>query len=263
MRQKSLLAGALVASLIAAISLLPRRPSGNNEFDFYKLSFRWPPSACNLGTLQCKPDTLDYFTIHGLWPTYANDEEVPKYDPKKNKCTDVTPTDPKNLLPLLKDIEETLQKYWPNYKNYKNINMCAESWKHEWVYHGICSGYAADQPLEYFNAALITAKEFDYDPLKGTNVQPREKPYKAEEIIDAVKAKVGATPQIQCNMKKDEGTLQLLEIRLCFAKATPTTPMDCPNTFTPGGLCQKETDIRITPPPPKVVLLGNNQHLEL
>ena len=45
--------------------------------------------------------------------------------------------------------------------------MCAESWKHEWVYHGICSGYPANQPLEYFNAALIAAEKFDYDPLKG------------------------------------------------------------------------------------------------
>ena len=74
----------------------------------------------------------------------------------------------------------------------------------------------------------------------------------------------GATPQTQCNMKKDEGTLQLLEIHLCFDKATPTTPMDCPNTFTPGGLCQEGTDlIRITPPPPKEVLLRNNQPSEL
>ncbi|XP_022724528.1 extracellular ribonuclease LE-like [Durio zibethinus] len=259
MRQKHLLTGALVAGILAAISLLP--PRGNIEFSFYKLSFRWPPSACNVGTLKCLPDTLGYFTIHGLWPTYADDTEVPRYDPKKNKCTDVTPVDPKNLLPELKNIEDTLQKCWPNYKNYKNINMCAESWKHEWVYHGICSDYAADKPLEYFSAALTFAKEYEYDPLKGTNVQPREEPYEAQEIINAVKAKVGKTPQIQCN--KNGETLQLLEIRLCFEKnKSSITPRDCPKTFTPDGLCQKETDqIKITPPP-KVDLLGYKTCIE-
>ncbi|EOY01520.1 hypothetical protein QUC31_013743 [Theobroma cacao] len=236
----------LLAAIILLLAILFSRD--NKEFSFYKLSFRWPPSACNQGSLECKPDTLGYFTIHGLWPMYEDDTQVPPYDPKKNKCTDVTPTDPKNLLPLLKSIETTLQKYWPNYKNYENINMCAESWKHEWKNHGICSDYPADKPVEYFGATLTLAQNYNYDPLKGTKVVPREDPYPATEIVNAVKEKVKATPQIQCNKK--DGTLQLLEIRLCFAKAKPLTPIDCPHTFVPGGVCQQETDlIKFTPAP--------------
>ncbi|XVE83928.1 hypothetical protein DITRI_Ditri16bG0127900 [Diplodiscus trichospermus] len=250
MRQKCLLAGGLVAYLLAAIVLDPA--NGNTDFSFYKLSMRWPPSACNGGTLQCKPNTLGYFTIHGLWPTFENDEPVPKYDPNKNKCTDVTPTAQKDLLPELQSIEEALKKYWPNYKNHANLYMCAESWKHEWVYHGICSEYPANKPLEYFSASLEFANSLDYDPLQGSKVEPGEKLYTVKDIIDAVKQKTGATPQIQCN--KNGETLQLLEIRVCFTKGkAPTTAINCPNTYAPGGAgCQKETDAVKIPLPPSI-----------
>ena len=85
-----------VAVLVTVGLLVSGQP--NNNFAFYKLSLRWPPSVCNDPKIKCKPSILTSFTIHGLWPELADDTPVPAYDPVTNRCTDVTPISPDQIL---------------------------------------------------------------------------------------------------------------------------------------------------------------------
>ena len=82
---------------LAAVVLASLLVSGTSGFDFYKFSLIWPPSACNTGK-ECKSPIPSIFTIHGLWPQFANDTEVSPYDPITNKCTNITPTSPDDIL---------------------------------------------------------------------------------------------------------------------------------------------------------------------
>ncbi|EOY20444.1 hypothetical protein QUC31_005914 [Theobroma cacao] len=210
----------LVAAVLATLSLLV---SGQTDF-FYKLSLQWPPSVC--GPSQCGSPIPRTFTIHGLWPQFVtNDRPVPPYNPTTNKCTNVTPTAPGQILVPLKPIQDQLNELWPSLlKQTTNVAF----WRHEWEKHGMCSDYP-DKPHDYFTAALDLTTT--YNPLEGTEVKPRQDPYKAIEIREAIKAKLGKYPEISCG--KVSNTIQLKEIRLCFERAKPPVVLrDCPTKYS-------------------------------
>ncbi|XWS65518.1 hypothetical protein CRYUN_Cryun05aG0120000 [Craigia yunnanensis] len=232
--QNHLLAAAVLATLLV---------SGASDFAFYKLSLIWPTSACNIG-IECRSDIPSIFTIHGLWPQFANDIAVPPYNKDTNKCTNVTPTSPDDILVQLQPIEDKLKLNWPNLRNQDD----SQFWKVEWKNHGMCSDYP-DQPRDFFNAGLTLATR--YNPLQVMGIKPGDESlYEVKTILEAVKKNVGAYPQIACNILPEVKTLQLWEIRFCFDRATPPSVLrDCPNKL--AGTCTQETDeIRFPPPPP-------------
>ncbi|XWS65512.1 hypothetical protein CRYUN_Cryun05aG0119400 [Craigia yunnanensis] len=232
----------LFAAVLVTVGLLVSGQP-NNNFAFYKLSLQWPPSVCNAPNFKCKPDILTTFTIHGLWPQLADDTPVPAYDEETNRCTDVTPTSPDQILVDLQPIEERLRKVWPNLRNHQTLNKVF--WKHEWKLHGMCSDYP-DSPYNFFNAGLTLATNY-INPFEGTSITPRENLYEAKHISEAIKKKVGKYPEIACN--RVGGTLQLKEIRLCFERSNPPSVLrDCPNKYS--NACSNDfDDIRFTPPP--------------
>ncbi|KAK6228683.1 hypothetical protein SCA6_001023 [Theobroma cacao] len=229
--------------LLAALVFLPFTV-GQAPFDLYKLSLRWPPSECNIGQLKCTPTVLNYWVIHGIWPTYENNTAVPQYDKTKNSCAH-NPTKENQIKAKLSSIKNTLTQFWPSLRNYAKDKTNLKDWIHEWKFHGQCSDYPTD-PLSYFNSALSLRRKND---LAGTRIQPREEPYQAKEIVDAVKQILGATPEITCNTHRPSGMIQLREVRMCFKRAKPPTePRDCPIQFS--GTCNKESDhIRVPPAP--------------
>ncbi|KAK6233507.1 hypothetical protein QUC31_005913, partial [Theobroma cacao] len=86
----------LVAAVLATLSLLV---SGQNNYPdfFYKLSLQWPPAVCV--TSQYRTPIPGTFMIHGLWPQFVEDDSpAPPYNPTTNRCTDVTPTAPDQIL---------------------------------------------------------------------------------------------------------------------------------------------------------------------
>ncbi|XP_022756013.1 ribonuclease 3-like [Durio zibethinus] len=134
-----------------ATTTAPKAPPG--PFTFHKLSLQWPPAACNSGQMTCKPPIPREFTIHGIWPQYSNDNQVPPYNPITNRCTNVTPTPASNLLNELNPILNNLSSLWPNLTDPQDLSSNLKFWEHEWKKHGMCSDYP-DQPRDYFNSAL-------------------------------------------------------------------------------------------------------------
>ncbi|XP_022764387.1 ribonuclease 1-like [Durio zibethinus] len=235
----------LAAAVLATVSLLV---SGVCGFDFYKLSLAWPPSACNTGR-ECIPYIPGMFTVHGLWPQYANDTAVPPYE-KNPKCTTVTPTSPDQIPAVLQPIEEKLKENWPSFYPDKTTGARNDPafWRHEWESHGMCSDYP-DDTLGYFTETLNLAQ--NNNPLKVMGIQPDDKTlHEVKTISEAVKKNAKAYPQIVCNTLPGSTTLQLVEFRFCFKRAKPPSVLqDCPNKL--AGTCKSETDeIRFPPAPP-------------
>ncbi|EOY23349.1 hypothetical protein QUC31_005904 [Theobroma cacao] len=225
----------LVAAVLATFSLLV---SGQNNYPdfFYKLSLQWPPAVC--ATSQCRTPIPGTFTIHGLWPQFVKDDRpVPPYNPTTNKCNDVKPTAPDQILVSLQPIRDKLNKLWPSLLM-KNTNE--DFWRLEWERHGMCSDYL-DDPGSYFTTALNLATT--NNPLKG--LVPRQDLYKASEISEAINTKLGKYPEISCG--KVSNTLQLNEIRLCFERAKPPSVLrDCPKRYSNG--CSNGNDQVKFPP---------------
>ncbi|XWS65515.1 hypothetical protein CRYUN_Cryun05aG0119700 [Craigia yunnanensis] len=232
----------LVAAVLATVNLVV---SGQGNFAFYKLSLQWPPSVCNDPRFDCGGSTiLSSFTIHGLWPQFYDDSPVPPYDPINNRCTDVIPTNPDDILYSLQSLQEPyLTGFWPNLRNPQSLSTNQWFWKLEWQRHGMCSDYSND-PYQYFVAAINLF--VNYEPLYGTGIEPREDPYPAYTISEAIRGKVGAYPEIACNQV--DGILQLKEVRLCFLRETPPSPIiDCPKRYSIR--CKSDDDlVRFTPP---------------
>ncbi|XP_022764386.1 ribonuclease 1-like [Durio zibethinus] len=232
-----LLAAAVLATLLVS--------AATSDFAFYKLSLIWPTSACNTG-IECKSSIPKMFTIHGLWPTFADGTRVPPYNGVTNKCNP-NPVGPEAILEKLMPIKGKLELMWPNLRYNKEDSAF---WKIEWEHHGMCSDYYQD-PYGYFNAALTLAETSQYNPLKVMGIQPADKTlYQVKKILDNVKKKVGAYPQISCNMMLKVGTLQLREIRFCFKrtkKLPPSVLQDCPNKVD-DRCTNPETDYVRFPP---------------
>ncbi|XVF82175.1 hypothetical protein PTKIN_Ptkin16aG0024100 [Pterospermum kingtungense] len=233
--KRHLLAAAVLATLLVSAASV--------DFAFYKLSLIWPTSACNVG-IKCKPSIPNYFTIHGLWPTFADGKSVPPYNPTTNKCN-ANPTGPNAIVDKLTPIRSRLDQKWPSLRN---GTLNTDFWKIEWAHHGMCSEYPQD-PFGYFNVTLTLANTSQYNPLNVMGVQPSDTTlYPVKTILDNVKTKLGAYPQISCNMVPKVKTLQLREIRFCFKKGKkdPHVLQDCPIRL--GDRCTKETDKIKFPP---------------
>merc|ERR1711935_1083654 len=75
------------------------------------------------------------WTLHGLWPQWAESCTHEKFD-----------------ISQLTDIQDDLNKYWPSCEG------SAESfWTHEWGKHGTCTGMTQ---LAYFSKALALLKQY-------------------------------------------------------------------------------------------------------
>ncbi|KAK6233502.1 hypothetical protein QUC31_005908 [Theobroma cacao] len=227
----------LVAAVLATVSLLM---SSEANFATYKLSLHWPAAACNdPASFECKPNVLNTFTIHGLWPQFANGNPVRPYDPETNRCTDVIPVNSDQILNLMTPLQDFSRKLWPNYKDYQNQTVNENCWKYEWKLYGMYSD-SADNPYRYFSTALSLAIKY-IDPYKGTRIVPRLVPYMAKDISDAIKENLGVYPQIACNEVR--GIVQLKEVRLCFTRDKENPPsvlQDCPRRY--ANKCSDETN---------------------
>ncbi|XWS08314.1 hypothetical protein CRYUN_Cryun41cG0068800 [Craigia yunnanensis] len=231
----------LLLLVLASLSLLV---SGQTNPDFfYKLSLQWPPSVCSTSTSQCGTTIPKIFTIHGLWPQFiTNDKPVPPYDPINNKCTNVVPTKPSEILVPLQPLKDKLEKLWPSILKGKTNE---EFWKHEWEKHATCSDFP-DDPYGFFAAALCLVNKNNLSDVfqTGSWLVPREAVYKGKDIRDAIKAKMGAFPEISC--KKKDNRLKLTEMRLCFDRAKPPFVIrDCPTKYSNG--CSSDNDEIVFP----------------
>ncbi|KAE8714788.1 hypothetical protein F3Y22_tig00110187pilonHSYRG00040 [Hibiscus syriacus] len=251
MKQILAFAAAVVASLVVSAQ--------GADFAFYKLSLRWPTTLCIAAPQTCKSPIPDTFTIHGLWPTFKDDKNVPPYNPLTNKCNP-NPMPATNIVAELQPIRGRLEKKWPDLiKGYRNEDL----WEIQWLHHGMCSDYPRD-PLIYYTSALILAENSKYDPLKVLGVQPSQTPYDIDTLLDNVKRTVGFYPQISCSMPIKGKQLYLKEIRFCFKRAMPPYQLqNCPDDM--DNLCRSVPPLQRTVmiPPPITTNSGLNVTWEL
>lgn len=105
---------------------LPAHADGERagDFDYYVMSLSWTPTWCDLTgdarySPQCKPGQGNGFTLHGLWPQYANGGH-PSY------CPTIARNPTRRMSNEMADIMGTSGLAW-----------------YQWKKHGRCSGLSA------------------------------------------------------------------------------------------------------------------------
>nr|BAS29954.1 ribonuclease T2 [Sphaerocreas pubescens] len=156
------------------------------------------------GTPQNGPD--DKWTIHGLWSDYCVGGDWPQFcEPDRmlnNTVVDVLTQAGEHQL--LKDMD----KYWLG-SNGTASN--APFWEHEWNKHGTCMTTLEPSCLPsskhtnhtdavtFYKTVVGLYKRFDfYKALKAHNIVPSDKPYKTQDVSDAIESYFGNIPNIQC-----------------------------------------------------------------
>ena len=110
----------------------------------YVYAYSWTPGFCDKQSYPGCLDPLPYwetnFTIHGLWPQYA-DTGYP------SSCTSEAfdASIPQQIG------ESTMIQYWPDVQYTVDSPSYDSFWSHEWSKHGTCTGLTQ---LQYFNTAL-------------------------------------------------------------------------------------------------------------
>lgn len=189
------------------------------EFDYFKLALQWPGTNCR-GKHRCCPSngccrhsgSLNYFTIHGLWPDY-NDGTWPA-------CCNGPRFDAKEISPL----HDALDKYWPSL-SCGSPSTChggrGTFWGHEWEKHGTCSSPVVQDEYGYFLTALNVYFKYNVTQvlIEAGYVPSNSEKYPLGGVISAIQNAFHATPEMQCR----GGAVE--ELHLCFYK--DFTPRDC------------------------------------
>ena len=157
----ALFATTLILISISLILYFNFKPSLVWEtYDFYLFSIFWPPTSCakkQSGNAECfneiKNLSLEnYFTIHGLWPTYSSGE-LPKY------CT-------KGNIPLTFNNKTFLDKMNNNWPGIIIDESNYGLWSHEYIRHGYCyikrnSWNVRDDYIKYFEKSLSIFEKYN------------------------------------------------------------------------------------------------------
>eukprot|EP01006_Ploeotia_vitrea_P058846 TRINITY_DN70384_c0_g1_i1.p1 TRINITY_DN70384_c0_g1~~TRINITY_DN70384_c0_g1_i1.p1 ORF type:complete len:246 (-),score=18.66 TRINITY_DN70384_c0_g1_i1:113-850(-) len=167
----------LVTCLVCGVSCV--------EFDFFLFVQQWPFG-------RSRPTCVEGFTIHGLWPNYANGGypancSGPAFDPEN-----------------LNSIRAKLNCAWPSDSGTNN-----KFWKHEWDKHGTCA-IAGDSrirnELNYFSDVL---KLYYAHNLTGAAVEAglsaSTRAVDKSTYIAKVKAQLGVTPILRCKSSTKVG----------------------------------------------------------
>lgn len=193
----------------------------NNEWDFLIFTQHWPATICRIWmekpTHSCiMPHEQNSWTIHGIWPN-KNHSMGPFF------CNKTWSFDPDQVKPIETDLEES----WGNIEKEQSLYSL---WAHEWTKHGTCA--ASIEPLncelKYFTKGLEWLKKYTMkNILNNAGITPSDmKEYKVIDFHNAVKAKLGFKPMVECH--KVDGKQFLFEIRICFSKSLEL--IDCEDT---------------------------------
>ncbi|XP_051869168.1 ribonuclease T2-like [Pristis pectinata] len=189
--------------LLVALILPETSDCANHPWHSFVFSQQWPQTVCLMASETCKvPLTVDYWTIHGLWPK------------RIQMCNNSWHFDIKNVQDILSDLEH----WWPDVIHPNSTQL----WKHEWQKHGTCAATleSLDSQKKYFSKALELFKQLDLNSvLEKANILPSSKYYMVENIEDALVSVYGVTPKIQCLFPTQGASVQTLgQIEFCFTK---------------------------------------------
>ncbi|XP_041851157.1 ribonuclease Oy-like [Melanotaenia boesemani] len=149
-------------------------------------TMQWPGGFCESlynETLCRIPETVNNWTIHGLWPLHALD---------CCGCWHMFHSD-------IQDLEAELTEYWPSLLKTKSP---FQFWKEEWRKHGSCAACVEgfNSPLKYFQICLKLRHQFDiHRLLEAAGISPScERPYKVAEVQRVLSPHLGDRYEIQC-----------------------------------------------------------------
>jgi len=152
------------------------KTQGKKDFNFYVFASEWAGSVCHTNACDKADDQgvkLDFWNIHGLWPSdgkmdvnYCSDE---KFNPSQ-----------------ISSIKTDLASYW------SGLYSSADSFHgHEWEKHGTCSGMSQ---IDYFSAVIKVAKQLNvYGALQRNNIIPGPQTYTCDQVAKAIQKEYGVT----------------------------------------------------------------------
>jgi len=184
----------------------------DSSYDYLLLVQGWPRSACLPGGRPCHDGNygkLDYWVMHGLWPSRAGDR-VTSYP-----CVcDDRGFDPSAVTMLNKD----MLSYWPSYTGDNR-----KFWEHEWTKHGTCAGKPNSTlatEFGFFSTTLSLRAQHDIaSHLKKASIIPdATQSYSASDVQAALTPIGGQAPLLGCVNKG--GQQYLHEVSFCLDKKT-------------------------------------------
>ncbi|XP_072247977.1 ribonuclease T2-like [Leuresthes tenuis] len=164
---------------------------------------QWPGGFCqslNNETLCRIPQSVNNWTIHGLWPL------------KAQACCSCWPMFHSDV----QELEAELNEHWPSLLKTKSS---FQFWKEEWRKHGTCAACVEgfNSPLKYFNLCLKLRQQFDiHRLLEDAGITPScERSYKVVEVQDVLTPHLGDKYEIQCvKDDKDQQVWFQVKVRL-------------------------------------------------
>ncbi|KAF9112347.1 ribonuclease T2-like [Mortierella sp. AM989] len=143
------------------------------------------------------------FTIHGLWPDTCSGGQGPSTGCDANRIYSDVSTRLQNYPGLPSGFMNSMNTYWPSYKNDNNL-----FWSHEWSKHGTClstltpscyTNYVQNQDVyAYFSKTLALRSKYNlYQALANAGILPGSNPSVAS-MHTAIKNAFGVDAQINC-----------------------------------------------------------------
>ncbi|XP_068174339.1 ribonuclease T2-like [Antennarius striatus] len=149
-------------------------------------TLQWPGGFClslDNETLCRMPQTVNNWTIHGLWPLHAS------------RCCSCWPMFSSDV----EELEEQLMEHWPSLLKTKSS---FQFWRAEWEKHGACAACVEgmNSPLRYFQICLKLRQTFDVQKLlEDAGITPScDRPYKVQEVHRVLAPHLGDKHEIQC-----------------------------------------------------------------
>uniref|UniRef100_A0A672LBI4 Ribonuclease Oy-like n=1 Tax=Sinocyclocheilus grahami TaxID=75366 RepID=A0A672LBI4_SINGR len=156
------------------------------------LTLQWPGSFCigiNNKTICKIPQTVQNWTIHGLWPV------------RTGHCCDCWPIYHSHL----QEIEPELTQLWPSLIKGKHFFYF---WRDEWIKHGTCAGCeeSMGSPLLYFQVSVKLRKLFDIDNiLESSGIKTScDVSYKGREAWIQLKVHLFRNQTLGCTKQEQE-----------------------------------------------------------
>ncbi|PUZ71561.1 hypothetical protein GQ55_2G322800 [Panicum hallii var. hallii] len=139
-------------------------------FDYFVLALQWPGTVCRSSAAGgpccssnacCRSDRIGWFTIHGLWPSYAHGNGP--------TCCNNADFD----MAKISNLTMELQKYWPSLYC-SSPSLCSGGhgslWAHEWEKHGTCSYPVIQDEYSYFSTTLHLYSSYNVTAMLASKI---------------------------------------------------------------------------------------------
>nr|ADZ74121.1 self-incompatibility associated ribonuclease S1 [Prunus pseudocerasus] len=186
------------------------------SYVYFQFVQQWPPTNCRVRIKRpcSNPRPLQYFTIHGLWPSnYSN--------PTKPSNCNGSQFDTRKVSPKMRI---KLKKSWPDVESGNDTRF----WKDEWNKHGTCSEERLNQ-MQYFERSHDMWLSYNItEILKNASIVPHPtQTWTYSDIVSPIKTATGRTPTLRC--KQDKKTQLLHEVVFCY-EYNALKQIDCNRT---------------------------------